>query len=83
MGNCCIGERVLRRRGSANNILKQNKICNYLYDLAAAYHRYNRSCRILGTELKLAEARLALAVAVMIVIKNGLKLLGVSAPEKM
>lgn len=63
--------------------LETNKICNYLYDLAAAYHRYNRSCRILGTELKLAEARLALAVAVMIVIKNGLKLLGVSAPEKM
>jgi arginyl-tRNA synthetase len=63
--------------------LETHKLCTYLYDLASAYHRFNRSCRILGTEKNLAEARLALAYATMIVIKNGLSILGVSAPEKM
>jgi arginyl-tRNA synthetase len=67
---------------SAEN-LETHKLCTYLYDLASAYHRFNRSCRILGTERHLAEARLALAYATMIVIKNGLSILGVSAPEQM
>lgn len=67
---------------SAEN-LEPHKLCIYLYDLAGAYHRFNRSCRILGTEKNLAEARLALAYATMIVIKNGLSILGVSAPEQM
>jgi arginyl-tRNA synthetase len=67
---------------SAEN-LESHKLCTYLYDLASAYHRFNRSCRILGTERNLAEARLALAYATMLVIKNGLSILGVSAPEQM
>jgi arginyl-tRNA synthetase len=58
-------------------------LCNYLEELAAAYHRFYRFCRILGSERDLAEARLALAVATKIVIKNGLSILGVSAPERM
>jgi len=67
---------------SAEN-LESHKLCTYLYDLASAYHRFNRSCRILGTERNLAEARLALAYATMVVIKNGLSILGVTAPEQM
>ena len=67
---------------SAEN-LETHRLCTYLYDLAAAYHRFNRSCRILGSERNLAEARLALASAAMIVIRNGLSILGVSAPEEM
>lgn len=67
---------------SAEN-LETNIICNYLEELAAAYHRFHRFCRILGSEKKLAEARLALAVAARIVIKNGLSILGVTAPERM
>jgi len=63
--------------------LETHRICTYLYELAAAYHRFNKSCRILGTERHLAEARLALAYAAMNVIKNGLSILGVSAPEEM
>jgi arginyl-tRNA synthetase len=63
--------------------LETHRICTYLYELAAAYHRFNKSCRILGTERHLAEARLALAYTAMIVIKNGLSILGVSAPEEM
>ena len=67
---------------SAEN-LETHRLCTYLYDLATAYHRFNRSCRILGSERNLAEARLALASAAMIVIRNGLSILGVSAPEEM
>lgn len=63
--------------------LETHRICTYMYNLAAAYHRFNKSCRILGTERNLAEARLALSYATMIVIKNGLSILGVSAPEQM
>jgi arginyl-tRNA synthetase len=63
--------------------LETHRICTYLYELAAAYHKFNRTSRILGTERHLAEARLTLAYATMIVIKNGLSILGVSAPEEM
>jgi arginyl-tRNA synthetase len=67
---------------SAENF-EAHLLCNYLEELAAAYHRFHRFCRILGTERNLAEARLALAVSTKIVIKNGLSILGVSAPERM
>ena len=60
-----------------------NKICTYLEELAAAFHKFYTFKRILGTEKNLAEARLALVIAVRYVIKNGLKILGVSAPERM
>jgi arginyl-tRNA synthetase len=58
-------------------------ICVYLEELAALFHKFYTFCRILGTEKNLAEARLALAGAVKIVIKNGLKVLGVTAPDAM
>jgi len=67
---------------SAENF-EPNKVCAYLEELAAAFHRFYTFCRILGSEQKLAEARLALAEATKIVIANGLGILGVSAPERM
>ncbi len=60
-----------------------NKICTYLEELATAFHKFYTFKRILGTEKNLAEARLALVIAIRYVIKNGLKILGVSAPERM
>ena len=60
-----------------------HRISSYLEELAAAFHKFYTFCRILGTEKKLAEARIALAIASKIVIKNGLSILGVSAPERM
>ena len=64
-------------------LFETHRICVYLEDLAAAFHKFYTFCRILGTEKKLAEARIALALAVKIIIANGLRILGVSAPEKM
>jgi len=68
--------------GSAENF-EPNRICTYLEELAGAFHKFYTFCRILGTERKLAEARVALAVAAKIVLKNGLSVLGVNAPERM
>ncbi len=60
-----------------------NRITNYLEELAASFHRFYAECRVIGSETRLAEARIALITATQIIIKNGLTLLKVSAPEKM
>jgi len=60
-----------------------HKIATYLEELAAFFHKFYTECRIIGTEKSLAEARISLATATKIVIKNGLLLLGIEAPERM
>jgi arginyl-tRNA synthetase len=55
----------------------------YLRELAAAYHSYYDSERILVDDEQLKTARLALVAAVAQVLHNGLAVLGVSAPQKM
>jgi arginyl-tRNA synthetase len=55
----------------------------YLMELADSYHKFYEKCRVLTDDAKLASARLGLISAVTIIIKNGLDLLGISAPEKM
>jgi arginyl-tRNA synthetase len=67
---------------SAENCEPQ-RICTYLEELASAFHKFYTFRRILGSEKKIAEARLALAVAAKTIIKNGLTILRVSAPERM
>lgn len=67
---------------SAENF-EPHKICTYLEELAGLFHRFYTVCRIIGSEKKLAQARVALIVAVKAVIKNGLTVLGVTAPDKM
>lgn len=64
-------------------LFETHRICIYLEEVAAAFHKFYTFCRIIGSEKKLAEARLALALATQTVIRNGLTILGVSAPEKM
>ncbi|MDX1562907.1 MAG: arginine--tRNA ligase, partial [Gammaproteobacteria bacterium] len=58
-------------------------IVHYLRDLAAAFHAYYNAHRILIEDDGLRAARVGLAVATQQVIRNGLELLGVSAPTKM
>ncbi len=55
----------------------------YLRDLAAAYHSYYDAERILVDDENVKKARLALVAATAQVLKNGLAVLGVSAPAKM
>jgi arginyl-tRNA synthetase len=67
---------------SAENY-ETHKITTYLEELASLFHRFYTECRIIGSEKNLAEARIALCIAVQTVIRNGLSILGVSAPDKM
>ncbi len=61
-----------------------HRIVRYLNDLASAFHRFYNVNKVLDKEAaELTKARLALIQAVKIALRNGLKLLGVSAPEKM
>jgi arginyl-tRNA synthetase len=55
----------------------------YLRDLAASYHSYYDAERILVENENVKKARLALVAATAQVIRNGLHVLGVSAPAKM
>ena len=55
----------------------------YLRELAAAYHRYYDAERILVDDEPVRLARLALVAATACVLRSGLALLGVSAPDKM
>ena len=55
----------------------------YLRDLAACYHSYYDAERILVDDEPVRLARLALVAATAQVLRNGLAVLGVSAPQKM
>ena len=60
-----------------------HRLASYLRDVANQFSQFYRDCHILGEEPPLAEARLALASATRAVLKNGLTVLGLSAPEQM
>ncbi len=63
--------------------LAPHRLTYYLTELAGSFHRYYNRHRIITDDRTLSQARLFLSLGVRIVIKNGLSLLGVSAPEKM
>jgi arginyl-tRNA synthetase len=58
-------------------------VAYYLKDLASHLHSYYNAEQFLVEDEKLKLARLALVAAVQQVLRNGLALLGVSAPERM
>ncbi len=55
----------------------------YLREVAVAFTQFYGACRIIGEEDAVAEARLALADATRQVLANGLRVLGIGAPESM
>lgn len=69
--------------------LEPHRLTYYLTDLAASFHKYFNlgtkisRHRIVTPDRELSQARLFLAEAIKVVIANGLRLLGISAPEKM
>ena len=72
---------------SAAELREPHRIARYLEELAGVYHGFYADCRVLpmGDEpaTALHSARLNLCAATLQVLKNGLLLLGVSAPERM
>lgn len=63
--------------------LEPHRITYYLHGLASRLHSYYYKYRVITDNLELTYARLFLLKSLGIVIKNALKILGVSAPEKM
>jgi arginyl-tRNA synthetase len=72
---------------SAGDLREPHRVARYLEDTASLFHRFYDVCRVLpqGDEepTDLHRARLVLVRATMTVIRNGLRLLGVSTPDRM
>ncbi|MEM6783567.1 MAG: arginine--tRNA ligase [Bacteroidota bacterium] len=60
-----------------------HRLATYLREVAVAFSAFYRDCRILGEPEEIAQPRLALADATRLVLRNGLTILGISAPERM
>ena len=61
-----------------------HRIPHYLHDLAGLFHPYYNQHRVLdASNMELSQSRLVLIQCVQIVLANGLKLLGISAPKAM
>jgi len=73
----------------ATQWFEPHRIPSYLEEVATAYHRFqhagkqDKSLRVLSKNVPFTLARLALCRATQTVLANGLRLLGISAPERM
>ena len=67
----------------AARALEPHRVVFYLIELASEFHRFYNRHRIITEDAPRTAARLYLARAVGKVVKQGLGLVGVSAPEKM
>jgi arginyl-tRNA synthetase len=67
----------------AARALEPHRIAFWLSELAGLFHPYYRGHRVIQDDRRLMFARFALCSAVGQVVRNGLDLLGVSAPETM
>lgn len=63
--------------------MEPHRVTFFLMALASAFHAYYNKHRVIGEDPDMTGARIYLVAAVQMVIRNGLELLGVSAPERM
>lgn len=64
--------------------LAPHRLVPYLQELAGLFHRYYHDHRIVDADQQeLSKARLWLVAALALVLRNGLQLIGVSAPQSM
>ncbi|MER6381357.1 arginine--tRNA ligase [Streptomyces sp. NPDC001250] len=72
---------------TAAELREPHRVAHYLEQLAGTYHRFYDNCRVLPRNgeqpTSLTQARLWLTDASRVVLRNGLHLLGVTAPERM
>ena len=74
---------------AANNKLEPHRIPTYLYELASLFHSYwnlgkeNPEKRFINDQKIITDAKLVFLKAISNVIKSGMDIVGVSAPEKM
>ena len=69
-------------RSAAEN-REPHRLINYLNEVAASFHKFYHDCRIVGEEPQLAATRMALLETVALVMRNGLTILGITAPDRM
>jgi len=63
--------------------MQPHRLTSYAESLAQIFHNYYHQHRVISDDKDMSRARLALAKSVSIVLKNVLKLLGITAPEHM
>lgn len=68
---------------AAARFREPHRLTGYLLELAGLFHSYYNRRRFISEESGLTKARLAVAQAIRFVLKHGLTLLGVSAPQRM
>ncbi len=67
----------------AARALEPHRLAYWLHELAGLFHPYYKAHRVIQPDRELMLARLALCTAVAEILRSGLGLLGVSAPEAM
>jgi arginyl-tRNA synthetase len=68
---------------SAADSLEPHRIATYLLDTARLAHLWYHKHHVLGQAEEVTRARLALARGAQIVLRNGMRILGISSPERM
>lgn len=64
-------------------LYEPHRLTRYAQDLAAIFHSFYTECRVMGDDPALTAARLVLVDSTRIVLANTLRILGISAPERM
>jgi arginyl-tRNA synthetase len=64
-------------------ILGPHLLTDYMENLVSRFHTYYEKYKIVGADVPLMNARLALIKGIQIILQNGLRILGVSVPERM
>jgi arginyl-tRNA synthetase len=67
----------------AASALEPHRVATYLHDLAGKVHLWYHTAHVLNEPEAVMKARLVLARASQVVLRNGLALLGITAPERM
>jgi arginyl-tRNA synthetase len=60
-----------------------HRVPGYLIETASEFHRFYHACRVVSDDIERSRRRLEITDAARVVIRNGLALMGVSAPERM
>lgn len=67
----------------AGQLREPHRLTRYAQDLASIFHGFYTDCRVVGDDKDLTGARLVLVDATRVVLASVLRLIGVSAPERM
>ncbi len=72
-----------RRISQAADTYEPSIICSYLIEVCSTFNRFYQKQRIITQDQRSTEARMLLVNGIQIVLKNGLSILGIKAPERM